>query len=237
MKMRHLLRLLATCALAASASAAGGGGAPLPQVQIDRGDISSLQRGAAVFVNYCAGCHSAAYMRYGRIAEDLGIPEDLLRTRLMHSDAGLADGIVSAMRQEDAVEWFHQAAPPDLSLSAKLRGNDWLYAYLRGFYRDDTRPSGWNNSVFPNVAMPHVMANLQGEFARDAEGAEVPLRPGRLSAGEYDLLVTDLVNFMDYMAEPARADRHRAGYVIISLLLLLLFCTYLLYREYWRDIH
>lgn len=237
MMKQLLLHILATCALVAAAGAAGGGGAPLPQAPLDRGDFSSLQRGAAVFINYCSGCHSAAYMRYGRIAEDLDIPQELLRTRLIYTDSGLADGIVSAMRQEDAVEWFHQAAPPDLSLSAKLRGNDWLYAYLRGFYRDATRPSGWNNSVFPNVAMPHVLADLQGEVVRDAEGNALLQRPGRLSAGEYDLLIADLVNFMDYMAEPARADRYRAGYVIISLLLLLLFCTYFLYREYWRDIH
>lgn len=235
-------------------ASAAGGGEPLLSAPIERGDYSSLQRGAKLYVNYCSGCHSAVYMRYGRVAEDLGIPEDLLRTRLMYNEAGLADGMISAMRQEDATEWFYQAAPPDLSLSAKLRGVDWLYSYLHAFYRDDTRPSGWNNRVFPNVAMPHVLADLQGEIAlskisknEDGEGgnngdsgkgnSEVILREGRLSAQEYDVLVTDLVNFMDYMAEPSRADRYRAGYVIISILLLLLISTFFLYREYWRDIH
>lgn len=239
--MRRLaFLLLAALALPplAPAFAAGGSDAALAEAPVARDDYASLQRGAAVFMNYCSGCHSAAYVRYGRLASDLGIPEAQLRAHLMPASAGLADGIASAMPPEQAVEWFHQAAPPDLSLSAKLRGVDWLYGYLRGFYLDPSRPGGWNNAVFPNVAMPHVLAGLQGEYALDGggDGEKTLRRAGRLSASEYDALAADLVNFMDYMADPSRAERHRAGYVILSVLMLLFVCTYFLYREYWRDI-
>ena len=203
-----------------------------PKVPIDRFDFSSLQRGAAVFVNYCMGCHSAQYVRYGRLMEDLGIPEDLLRDNLIHTNASLGDGMITAMRADEAAAWLNQA-PPDLSLSARLRGADWLYAYMRSFYADPESPSGWNNTVFQNVAMPHVLADLQGE----KNGDGVVLKKGRLSSLEYDLLVTDLVNFMDYMADPSRPERYRAGYLILSVLLLLLISSYFLYREYWRDIH
>lgn len=225
---------LATASLAAHAA---GTAVALPPAPIDRGDTGSLQRGAAAFVNYCSGCHSAAYMRYGHFVNDLGIPEDLLRSNLIYTEASPSDGMLSAMPAQKAAEWFHQAVPPDLTLSAKLHGTDWLYAYMRSFYRDPSRPSGWNNHIFENVAMPHVLADLQGEMAVGEAGEPVILRAGRLSPAAYDLLITDLVNFMDYMAEPTRAERHRAGYVILSILLILFICTYFLYREYWRDIH
>ena len=238
MRRTWLLFHITICLLLVPASfgAEGSDGTVFPKAPIDNTDYASLQRGAAVFINYCSGCHSAAYMRYGRLGEDLGISESTLRTHLVYTDSSLANGIQAAMRNEDAIEWFHQAQPPDLSLSAKLRGRDWLYAYLRGFYRDEARPSGWNNSVFANVAMPHVLADLQGEISINDENEHVVLREGRLSATEYDLLIADLVNFMYYMAEPAREARYRAGYVILSLLLVLLILTFFLYREYWRDI-
>lgn len=238
-RWRRLFCILSALLLAGGGALAyaAGGVSGLPAAPIDRDDYGSLQRGAAVFMNYCSGCHSAQYMRYGRLAEDLGIPADQLRTHLMYTDSSLADGIQSAMSPDEAAEWFHQAAPPDLTLSAKLRGKDWLYGYLRGFYRDESRPSGWNNSVFPNVAMPHVLADLQGEPALGDNGETVLLRPGRLSATEYDLLVNDLVNFMDYMAEPSRKERYRAGYIILALLIPLLLLTFFLYKEYWRDVH
>ena len=212
------------------------GGASYPAAPIDRSDYASLQRGAAAFVGYCVGCHSAEYVRYGRLAEDLKIPETLLRERLMPGGVSFGDGILSAMRREDAEGWFYQAAPPDLSLSAKLHGEEWLYAYLHGFYRDAERPSGWNNTVVSNVAMPHVLAGLQGEQVVGEDGGLVAAVGGRLSAAEYDLLVSDLVNFLGYIADPARPQRHRAGYLIISFLLVLFVFTYFLYREYWRDI-
>ena len=217
--------------------AAGGSAVALPSAPIDRSDYDSLQRGASAFVNYCSGCHSAVHMRYGHLVNDLGIPEDLLRTHLIYTDSTPASGMISAMPTEQAADWFHQAVPPDLTLSAKLRGADWLYAYMRSFYRDPSRPSGWNNHIFANVAMPHVLADLQGEIAFDGSGEPIVLREGKLSPSDYDLLIADLVNFMDYIADPTRAERHRAGYIILSILLILFICTYFLYRAYWRDIH
>ena len=222
--------------LAAPAYAAGGG-LHLPQAPVQYDDVEVLQRGAATFVNYCMGCHGAEYMRYGRLVEDLGISEKQVQDFLIHTDASLGDGMKTAMRAEDGREWFQQAAVPDLSLSARLRGPDWLYAYLRGFYRDPSRPSGWNNTIFDNVAMPHVMSNLQGVFTRDAESGElIRTSEGRMTEAEYDALVGDLVSFMIYMGEPSRAKRYQTGYLTMAFLLLLLLATYFLYREYWKNI-
>jgi ubiquinol-cytochrome c reductase cytochrome c1 subunit len=152
----------------------------------------------------------------------------------MPPGAGVADVMRSAMPSQHAGEWLLQA-PPDLSLSARLRGADWLYAYLRGFYRDESAPAGWNNAIFEGVAMPHALASLQGE-RRLEDGELQPPAGGRLSAAEYDLLVADLVNFMDYAADPARPQRHRAGYLFISVLLVLFMLAYFVYRDYWREI-
>lgn len=260
--MRRILVGMAVLALSGAASAAGGGGGNLPRAPVRYGDIEAAQRGAAVFVNYCMGCHGMRHMRYGRLAEDLGISEDRIKKFLIHvssgggGDAGadgpvfwsakggadglpvgLGDGMESAMDSEDGKEWFYQAPPPDLSLSARLRGPDWLYAYLRGFYRDPGRPGGWNNAVFENAAMPHVLADLQGVYARDAEtGGMVQISEGRMAPEEYDKLAGDLVSFMAYAGEPSRAKRIKTGYLVMAFLLVLLLATYFLYREYWKDI-
>lgn len=222
-------------ALPAAALAAGSSVA-VPEAPIVRSDYASLQRGAAAFINYCSGCHSAQYVRYGRLSEDLGITDDMVQQHLIWTDAGLGDGILTAMRADDAKAWFSDAAPPDLSLSARLRGADWLYAYLRGFYRDDTRAIGWNNTIFANASMPHVLASLQGEQRLADDGTLTLARAGRMSPAEYDTFVLDLVNFMDYMADPSQPARHRTGYIILAVLLALLIFTYFLYQEYWRDI-
>ena len=223
--------------LAAPALAAGGGG-DYATPPIDRSNFASLQRGAATFVNYCLGCHSAEYVRYGRLVEDLGISEDILRANLIHTGGRLSDGMQTAMNDADAQAWFNDALPPDLSLSAKLRGADWLYAYMHGFYVDEARPSGWNNTVFANVAMPHVLYDLQGARRLDESGDLVAVgAAGRLSAVEYDVMVVDLVNFMQYMADPDQPLRYRAGYITLSVLFALLIAFYFLYREFWRDIH
>lgn len=238
-------RLIVAALLSAPAWAAGGGGASLPQAPVRPDDAETLQRGAAVFVNYCLGCHSASYMRYGRLAEDIGVSESQIERMLIHTGSGLgedressllADGMETAMDPDDARAWFSQAAPPDLSLSARLRGPDWLYAYMRGFYRDPARPSGWNNTVLENAAMPHVLSALQGSMQKDASGALVQASPGRLSPERYDALVVDLVSFMVYMGEPSRAKRFKIGYLVMAFLLALLLASYFLYREYWRDI-
>ena len=221
-----------------SARAAGGGAAALPSAPINPRDGDSLRRGAAVFANYCQGCHSARHMRYDRMTEDLGISADQLRANLIFADAGETSvPMLSAMREEDAREWFFQAVPPDLTLVARVRGVDWLYAYLRGYYRDPARPTGWNNTVFENTAMPHALANLQGVAELDSETGEIALtNPGRLSPGEYNLLAADLVNFLHYIAEPSREKRLATGYAVMTFLLMLLIFTWLLYREYWRDV-
>ena len=220
-----------------ASSAIGATTTDFPQAPVQYGDLEAMQRGAATFVNYCMGCHSAKYMRYGRLVEDLGLSAEQIETFLIHNAAGLGDGMASAMRTEDGQEWFQQAVPPDLSLSARLRGPDWLYAYMRGFYRDEERPSGWNNIVFDNVAMPHVMADLQGVYARDlATGELTQSVEGRLSPAEYNAMIGDLVTFMAYMGEPSRAMRYKTGYLVMAFLLTLLLATYFLYKEYWRDI-
>ena len=215
---------------------AAGGGVSYPEAPIDRGDYNSLQRGAALFVANCMGCHSAQYVRYGRLEEDLKIPRTLLRKHLMPVAVGIGDTMQSAALTEEMEVWFNSSAP-DLSLIAKLRGTNWLYAYLRGFYRDEASFTGWNNTVFPNVSMPHVLWSLQGEQELLKTGELSLTEPGRLSAVKYDLLVADLVNFLDYISDPARPARHRAGYLFLSVLLLLLVFSYFLYREYWRDVN
>ena len=222
---------------ASSAAMAAGASLDLPQAPVQYGDKESMQRGAATFVNYCLGCHGAQYMRYGRLTEDLGLTDEQVKQFLIHNDAGLGDGMRSAMRAEDGREWFYQAAPPDLSLSSRLRGPDWLYAYLRGFYRDSSRPGGWNNVVFENAAMPHALSDLQGEYARDESGELSQIVAGRMSPAEYDALIIDLVTFMAYMGEPSRETRYKIGYLTLAFLLALLLATYFLYREYWRDVH
>ncbi|MGI9307108.1 MAG: cytochrome c1 [Gammaproteobacteria bacterium] len=217
---------------------AAGTAVNLPQPPVGQGDVEAMQRGAAVFVNYCMGCHSMQYMRYGRLAEDLKINEAQVEKFLIHNSAGLGDGMQSAMSPEDGKEWFSQAAPPDLSLSARLRGEDWIYAYLRGFYRDPARPTGWNNTLFENAAMPHALAALQGVYERNAEtGALEQVSEGRLSPAEYDALAGDVAAFMAYAGEPVRGARRKTGALVMAFLFLLLPATYFLYREYWKDIH
>ena len=227
------------CAAAApvAARAAGASSSPSPLAPIDPRDGDSIRRGAAVFVNHCQGCHSAGYMRYDRMTEDLGISSDQLRANLIFTGAEPSAPMLSAMREDDARAWFHQAVPPDLTLISRVRGVDWLYGYLRGYYRDSSRPSGWNNTIFENTAMPHVLADLQGVTELDPETGKFSLvSPGRLSPGEYNLLAADLVNFLHYIAEPSRGTRLATGYAVMTFLLVLLILTWLLYREYWRDV-
>ena len=219
------------------AARAAGASVDTPRAPIDPRDGDSIRRGAAVFVNYCQGCHSARHMRYDRMTEDLGISADQMRANLLFTGVETSAPMLSAMREDDAREWFHQAVPPDLTLIARVRGADWLYGYLRGYYRDSSRPSGWNNTVFENTAMPHVLSDLQGAAELDPETGKLALvNPGRLSPGEYNLLSADLVNFLHYIAEPSRGKRLATGYAVMTFLLVLLIFTWLLYREYWRDV-
>ena len=234
-------------ALAGGARAAGGD-VPLLEAKVELGDRASLQRGAKLFVNYCAGCHSAQFMRYSRMGRDLGLTEEQLRANLMFASDKPGDPIIGTVGEADASAWFG-VAPPDLSLSARARGPDWLYTYLMTFYRDESRPFGANNLVFPDVAMPHALVELQGVQARKEDAGDGHaaatragelldlVEPGSLSVAEYRRVVRDLVNFMVYVGEPAKLDRYVLGGWVLLFLLVFFVIARLLYKEYWKDVH
>lgn len=210
-------------------------------------DKLSLQRGAQTFVNYCLSCHSAEYMRYNRL-RDLGLNETQITENLIFTGQKVGELMTVAMPKKEAKQWFG-VAPPDLSVIARSRGPDWLYTYLRKFYRDDSTATGWNNVVFDKAAMPHVLYELQGEQSveiktvDDGHGGtheikELKLeKPGTLSKVEYDAYVTDLVNFLVYLGEPAATRRVELGIMVMLFLFLLLGLTYALKQEYWKDVH
>jgi ubiquinol-cytochrome c reductase cytochrome c1 subunit len=231
-----------------SAALAAGEGYPLQDSQADVSNLASLQRGARNFVNYCLGCHSAKYMRYSQLAEDLALTEDELRANLMFTGERIYDTMSTAMPAERAREWFGNA-PPDLSLIVRSRGSDYVYTFLRSFYEDPSRPTGVNNAVLPGTAMPHVLAELQGvqrpryEEARGADGQATrhlvgldPGTPGELPAAAYDSFVRDTVAFLEYVAEPAKARRQALGIWVVLFLLMFTAFTWFLYKEYWKDV-
>ena len=201
---------------------AAGGGVELEKISIDPlNRTKSLQNGAKLYINYCLGCHSAKYVRYERIAQDLEIDIEDLKTNLMFTGEKVGDPLTIALDPAQAKVWFG-AAPPDLSLEARLRGPDWVYGYLTGFYPDESRPFGYNNKVFPSVGMPHVMEDMQKE----------------LSEAEFNKAMYDLTNFMDYMAEPIKKERIELGrWVIAFLVFLFLPVTLWLNHEYWKNVH
>jgi ubiquinol-cytochrome c reductase cytochrome c1 subunit len=224
----------------------------LDHVQVDPYDRESLQRGAHTFVNYCLNCHSAGYMRYNRLG-DLGLSEQQIRDNLVFTDVKVGELMKVAMDPKDAKEWFG-TQPPDLTVIARSRsshagpGSDWLYTYLRGFYRDSSRPTGWNNTVYPNVGMPHALWQLQGEQV--LKEGQIPAggymktvhvlaldKPGKMKPVEYDRLVADLVNYMTYMSEPNRHDRVTIGLYALIVLSVLIGLSYALKKAYWQDVH
>jgi len=221
-------------------------GVELEHVEMDLEDKESLQSGARTFINYCMGCHSAAYSRYNRVAADLDIPEELMEEYMIFSDdAAVGDLMISAMPADLGANAFG-IAPPDLTLVARARattsasGTDWLYGYLTGFYEDESRPFGVNNRVFANVAMPNVLEGLQGvQRCEDADHCDHLVHvdgTGTLSEEEFNDVIYDLVNFLYYMGEPSRLDRHRiGGYVLLFLAFFGVF-AWLLNREYWKDV-
>jgi ubiquinol-cytochrome c reductase cytochrome c1 subunit len=227
---------------------------------------ASLQRGARNFVNYCLNCHSAQYMRYARLT-DLGLTEALIKDNLMFPTDKIGSTMTVAMTRSDAASWFG-AAPPDLTVEARVRGKDWLYSYLLAFYRDEKSPTGWNNLVYHNVVMPHVLWNLSGtqklveveyedrdkaEAAAIAAKALAAVEPagggkfvvktlaqdvsGTLSGVEYRVFVADLVNYLDYMAEPIKNERINIGIVVLIFLGVLFALVYSLKRDYWKEVH
>lgn len=202
---------------------------------IDATDYGSLQRGARTFINSCLNCHSANYMRYNRL-KDIGLTEQQIKDNLLLAGEKLGDPMKVAMNPREAKKWFG-VTPPDLSVEVRARGADWVYAYMRGFYRDSTTPTGWNNIVYDKVAMPHVLYELQGEQVLNHETHKLELvKPGKLSPSEYNALIGDLTNFMAFMAEPAKQQRQQVGIWALLFLGILLVLVVKLKKEYWKDI-
>lgn len=237
-KQVWMLVLLLTVPAMASANE---GGPQLDRSPASLSDKASLQRGAQFFLANCLACHSASYMRYNRL-KDIGMSEDEIK-KLLPEGSKLGSTMKAMMDAESAKTAFG-VAPPDLSVEARARGTDWLYTYFRSFYADSGRPSGVNNLIFPGVAMPNIFAPLQGDQALQAEsheGHEVKrlkvTAPGSMSTKEFDATAADLVNYLDFMSEPAKLVRYKLGYIVLGFLFILLILTYLLKKEFWKDIH
>jgi ubiquinol-cytochrome c reductase cytochrome c1 subunit len=199
-------------------------------------DLVSLQAGARTYVNYCLGCHSLQYVRYSGLSE-IGLSEAQVKEHLLFTADKVGEPIKGPLDAKAAKTWFG-VNPPDLSVIARVRGPDWLYTYLRTFYRDPKTVTGWNNPVYPNVAMPHALWQLQGERGwDDKEHRLTEISKGALSPTEYDATVRDLVNFLVYAGEPAAASRRSIGIVVLLVLLGVLFpLTYWLKKEFWKDV-
>lgn len=240
-------KLIFVLALLVPVWAQANTGVALDHAPVNLNDQASLQRGAKMFVNHCLSCHGAASMRYNRL-RDIGLSEKQIKENLLFAGEKVGDTMTVAMNAKEASAWFG-APPPDLSVIARARGADWLYTYLRGFYRDASRPTGWNNTVFDKVGMPHVLYELQGEQSlkiEEHEGAGgvksekhtlVLEKPGRLSAQEYDATVADLVSYLVYMGEPAGGVRTKLGWVVLLFLGFMLVLTVQLKKEFWKDVH
>jgi ubiquinol-cytochrome c reductase cytochrome c1 subunit len=256
--MKRQIALLLALLLAPSLAAASGGAA-LDHSHANVHDRASVQSGAKLFMNYCVSCHSVRFMRYSRMAQDLDLSEEQVMKHLNFTGAKFGEAITVAMDPEDAKAWFG-APPPDLSLTARSRGPDWIYTYLRSFYVDDTRPIGWNNTILPGASMPHVLWELQGTQravtepkhtgkdgrAEPCHKAEVNgecfvrfelASPGKLGREQYDEAVRDLVSFMTYVGEPAALQRGKFGVWVIVFLVVFTFLAWLVKHEYWREVH
>ncbi|TAL62044.1 MAG: cytochrome c1 [Legionella sp.] len=220
---------------------------PLQKVSVDIKNKERLQRGAKWYMNYCSGCHSLKYMRYNRLAKDLGLTtfdgeldKDLLKSNLIFTQASIYDPIQIAMPAEDAKQWFGMV-PPDLSLVARARGADWLFTYLQSFYRDSKRPFGSNNLLISDVAMPNVLAPLIGKtilitHPKDHSTYLQLVQPGEMYPNQVDDALTDLVTFLVYVGEPAQLIRYKLGFFVILFLLVFLVVAYLLKKVYWQRI-
>jgi ubiquinol-cytochrome c reductase cytochrome c1 subunit len=205
-------------------------------------DQASLQRGARLFFDYCVGCHSLKYVRYSRIAEDLGLSEQDVMQNLNFTGARFDDPIVSHMPAESATKWFGKD-PPDLSLEVSAKGDDWVYNYLNSFYLDPSSPIGWNNTVLPNASMPFPLAELQGQqTAVKKPGSDEVEKltlshPGKLTPAQYQQATRDLTSFLEYASEPAALQRHQYGIWVLLFLVMFTLLAYVLKKEYWKDVH
>jgi ubiquinol-cytochrome c reductase cytochrome c1 subunit len=251
-----ILILLASLGLSAGAVASEGGAAwdKFPEAKVT--DMAALQNGAKLFVNYCLNCHSASFMRYNRL-RDLGLTEDQIKKNLMFATDKVGDTMKISLDAKQAKEWFG-GTPPDLTVIARSRadigkgsGADYLYTYLRSYYRDETKATGWNNLVFPNVGMPHVLWELQGQrsakYVEDKDphhdGKTVhrfagfeQLTPGTLSQIDYDDNVADLVGFLQWMGEPAQNDRIKLGAFVLIFLAIFTVIAWRLNAAFWKDV-
>lgn len=248
--MKKLLNALVVVFFAATVSGiamAAGPALKLDPVQLNPADATSLQAGARTFVNYCLNCHGASLVRYNQLTR-IGLTEAQIKENLLFTSEKIGDMMKVTATAADQRAWFG-APPPDLSLSARARGADWIYNYMRGFYKDESTPTGWNNTVYPNVGMPHVLWPMQG--TRDAKVAMIDdghghktkqitmaaASGGSMNAQEYDRAIVDLVNFMSWMADPSALERKRIGYLVLIGLSVLMLVTYLLKAAFWKDIH
>ena len=207
----------------------------LEKAPIDLSDQPSLQKGARTFINYCLNCHSAKYMRYNKLL-DIGLSKKDIKENLLFTGKKIGDPMEISMPVKESKKWFG-ATPPDLSVIARSRGSDWIYSYMKGFYRDSSREIGWNNLVYTNSAMPHILWELQGEQGLDKNTGKLSLiKAGKLNQKEYDSVITDLTNFITYMSEPGQLKRKKMGFYVVGFLLLLLVLTVKLKKEFWKDI-
>jgi ubiquinol-cytochrome c reductase cytochrome c1 subunit len=252
--MNLLKKMLAVLALIPALAFANEGGFALDKAP-ERTNMGSLQNGAKLFVNYCLNCHSAASMRYNRL-RDLDLTEEQIKENLLFTQEKIGNMMITPLRVKDAKAWFG-AVPPDLSVITRARssgagsGADWVYTYLRTFYKDDSRPSGWNNKVFPNVGMPHALWELQGvQVAKEEEvddphehgkkvhqftGFEI-VKPGKMNKLEYDTAVADLVAYMNWMAEPVATKRRQLGVWVLMVMGLLALLAWRLNASYWKEV-
>ncbi len=246
------LGLVMALGLAVGAQASGGGGIAWDKAPVKTNDLASLQNGAKLFVNYCLNCHSAAFMRYNRL-KDIGLTEQQIKDNLLFTTPKVGDTMKATIDPQQAKEWFGKN-PPDLTVIARAKagqgsGADYLYTYLRTYYRDATKATGWNNMAFPNVGMPHVLWELQGErqpiFEEHEEhghsvevftGKWKQIKPGAMTPLQYDQAVGDLVNYLQWMAEPAQNTRVRVGVWVLLFLLSFTLIAWRLNASFWKDV-
>ncbi|MGH8292841.1 MAG: cytochrome c1 [Gammaproteobacteria bacterium] len=247
--MKNIIVCALLLALLPLAARAQDQGVKLQTADVDVSNTASLQRGAKFFVNYCMGCHSAQYVRYNRVGRDLHLSDPQLESYLMFGSGKVTDTMMSAMPQADAVKWFG-VAPPDLSLESRIRGDDWIYTYLKSFYLDPKSATGVNNTVFPHVAMPDVLWELQGTqravftTVKNPDGSSYQVfnhfeqvAPGKMTPAEFDKAARDITNFLAYMGDPVKLTSLTLGLRVIGFLLVLFIIAYLLKREIWKKVH
>jgi ubiquinol-cytochrome c reductase cytochrome c1 subunit len=247
-KLKQVASLLAISACFLSAPGFASGGAAIEHADIDPDNINSLQRGAANFMNYCSGCHSAQYVRYKTIGNDLDLSDEMLIENLMFNAEKTFETIQASMPADDAGRWYG-TAPPDLSLMARAKGVDHVYNFLKGFYLDSDSPTGVDNLQLPGTSMPHVLWELQGYQAahftdhNNEDGSVTTtfdgfeqMTAGRMDSEDYDEFVRDTVNFLAYIAEPIRSDRRKLGVWVLMFLTFFLILSRMLKKQIWKDV-